>query len=210
MNQENLLWGFVCHLKKIFKYYGITDEDLVWYKENRYRQHKLFPDNITMLITMCVEEYVGSLMCNYLQDKCTVSYWENEIYLGFSPIEYTEEQVSLSTPLQTFNATTKALDDIVIKRLDSQYSKSKNKKWADNIRSARRNVKAVLKPYHYQGSEWILLSCYITYQTKGNKIRSRNNYSEECIIIYCATDYGINKRLPLDSCLKMQCVQFCI
>lgn len=198
VNQENLLWGFVCHLKKTFKYYGITDEDLDWYKENRYRQHKLYPDNITMLITICVEEYVGSLMCNYLQDECTVSYWENKIYLGFSPIEYTEEQVSLSTPLQAFNATTKALDDMVIKRLDSQYSKTKNKKWADNILSARRNVKAVLESYQYQGSEWILLSCYITHQTKGNKIRSRNNYSEECIIAYCATDYGINRRLPLD------------
>lgn len=198
VNQEDLFYGFVAHLYALFNFYGITDEDLKWFKDNSYRQHKLYPDNVTFIINVCVEEYIGSLMCNYFQSDCKVSYWDNQIYLGYSPMKFDEDQIKLCTPLNTYNEVIDKLDLLAIKRLNESYTCIKNTKWADSKCASFKSIKSILAPYSVDGVEWIMLGCYITnhnyYKGKGRK----KDYSEECIIVSCATNYSKNRTCSLD------------
>ncbi len=198
VNQEDLFYGFVAHLSELFKLYEINDEELKCYKDNSYRQHKLYPDNVTLIINICVEEYIGSLMCNYFQSDSGVSYWDNQIYLGYSPIKYEKEQIKLCSPLNTYNEIIDKLDLLVVKRLNESFTGIKNTKWADSRRASFKSIKSILKPYCVDGVEWIMLGCYITnhdyYKSRGQK----KNYSEECIIVSCATNYGKNRTRSLD------------
>lgn len=204
INQEDLFYGFVAHLYAQFSFYGITDEDLKWYKDNSYRQHKLYPDNVTLIIAVCVEEYIGSLMCNYFLSNSKVSYWDNQIYLGYSPMKYEEEQIKLCTPLNTYNEVIDKLDLLAIKRLNDSYTGMKNAKWADSKRASFRSIKSILKPYCVDGVEWIMLGCYITNHTY-YKNRGRNgNFSQETIIINCATNYNKNKKRLLDKYMTIK------
>lgn len=116
VNQKDLFFGFVAHLMHTLKLYGIDKDDIKWYKNNRYQLRKLYPDNITMLLTICVEEYVGSLMCNYFQNKCTFSYCGKKLYLGYAPIMYDETQINLCSPVYSYNETIGDLDISVIER----------------------------------------------------------------------------------------------
>ncbi len=198
INQEDLFYGFVAHLYTLFNFYGITDEDLKWFKDNSYRQHKLYPDNVTFIINVCVEEYIGSLMCNYFQSDSKVSYWDNQIYLGYSPMKFEEEQIKLCTPLNTYNEVIDKLDLIAIERLNKIYTSNKNTKWADSKRLSFKSIKSILVPYSVDGVEWVMLGCYITNHNYYNGKGRKKNYSEECIIVSCATNYSKNRTCSLD------------
>ena len=54
-------------------------------------------------------------MCNYFQSDSKVSYWDNQIYLGYSPMKFEEEQIKLCTPLNTYNEVIDKLDLIALK-----------------------------------------------------------------------------------------------
>ena len=199
VNQEGLFWGFVYHLQKTLKYYGISNEEITWYKEHSYSRFSIYPDNVSCIVSICVEEYVGSLMCNYFNDECKISYWEdNKIYLGFEPISYDEEQVALCSPLSSYNEIVRVLDNLVINRINDSYKIKRNKRWADNKSLSFKNCREILKPYKLNDQSWILLSAYISphyyYKVKNQK----RDYSEECIIVHCATNYNKNKKQPLN------------
>lgn len=202
VNQYDLFWGFVAHLKYVFDYFGVTDEELNKHKQNLYRTYNnLYSDAVDVITRIAVEEYIGSLMCNYFVDEKKISYWEDKIYLGFSPIEYSEEEINLCSPIQSFNSKIKFLDNLVIKRINKNYKKRKDSKWADSKRSALNNIKCILKPLKYENEEWVLLSCYINNHTyiNGKVIDGmKNSHSIECIIVYAATNYNLNKKLTLD------------
>lgn len=202
VNQYDLFWGFVAHLKYVFDYFGVTNEELNTRKHNSYRTYNnLYSDAVVVIIRIAVEEYIGSLMCNYFIDEKKLSYWNDKIYLGFSPIEYDEEEINLCSPIQSFNSKIKFLDNSIIKRINKNYKKIKDSKWADSKRSALNNIKCIFKPLKYENEEWVLLSCYINNHTyiKGNVIDvMQNSHSEECIIVYAATNYNLNKKLTLD------------
>ena len=110
---------------------------------NGATQREIYPDNITTILTVCVEEYIGSLMCNYFQEDFEVSYWENKIYLGYTPISYDEEQINLYSPLRSYNATVNKLDIAVISRLN-EYKRKKDARWADNRELSLYNSKKIL------------------------------------------------------------------
>lgn len=203
INQEDLFFCFVEHLNTTLQYYGIDDEDIEWYKHDRFRQHKIYPDNITMLLTICVEEYIESLMCNYFQEDCKVAYWGDKVHLGYLPISYDEDQINLCSPIQSYNATIEKLDIAVINRLnDCVYIK--DSMWADDIQLSLKNVKNILMPYRIDYSEWVLLGCYISNRTYCANFNSNRKYSEECIILHCATNYSYNKNFSLDRAMTIE------
>ena len=193
-----MFYGFVAHLNKIIQYYDINDEEIKWFKENRYKQYKIFPDNVSVLLELCAEEFIGSLMCNYFQEDCKISFWENQIFIGFSPIEYNEEQMNLCSPMPTYNETINYLDSQVIRRLDNNYKRRKDFKWADNKKLSFKNSKSILKPYFTDDSAWIMLCGYIRNRTYYSLKNDNRNYSEECIIVHCATNYKKNNHIALD------------
>lgn len=201
IDQNKLLFGFIYHLKKQFEYYGITDDDIKWYKDKFYSgRYSIYPDNVSVILSVAVEEYIGSLMCNYFNDDCAISYWQDTdmIYLGFKPIEYDEEQASLSSPLSSYNEDIHNLDSMVIERLNNSYKHKRNKKWADNKKLSLKNCRDVLKPYILNKKSWILLSAYISPHYYNDIKKKNRDYSEECLIIHCATHYNKNKNLTVD------------
>lgn len=201
LDQQKLFFGFVYHLKRQFEYYGITDEDIKWYKDKFYSgRYSIYPDNVSVILSIAVEEYIGSLMCNYFNEDCSVSYWEDTdmIYLGFKPIEFNEEQISLSSPLSSYNETIYNLDRMVIERINDSFKHKRNKKWADNKNLSLRNCKNILKPYILNNQSWILLSAYISPRYYYNTNKKNKDYSEECLIVHCATNYNKNKNLAVD------------
>lgn len=207
LNQEDLFFCFIAHLNETLQYYGINDEDIEWYRSDRFRQHKVFPDNITMILTICVEEYMGSLMCNYFQEDCRVAYWGDKIHLGFLPISYNEEQINLCSPIQSYNATIEKLDIAVINRLN-ECDYIKDAKWADDMQLSLKTATNILKPYIVDDSAWILLGCYITNRTYYANLKHNREYSEECIILHCATNYDINKKRALDRAMTIEIKEY--
>lgn len=201
-DQKKLFFGFVYHLKKQFEYYDITDEDIKWYKDKFYSgRYSIYPDNVSVILSIAVEEYIGSLMCNYFNDDCAISYWKDseKLYIGFKPIEYFEEQTSLSSPLSSYNETISNLDNMVIARINDSYKNKRNKKWADNKNLSLKNCRNVLKPYILNKQSWVLLSAYISPHYYYENVKKKNrDYSEECLIIHCATKYNKNKNLIVD------------
>ncbi len=196
--KEDLFYGFVAHIETILNEFQITNEEIELYKKNRYRQNKIGIDIISILLELSAEEYLGSLMCNYFQDDLKISYWNEQICIGFAPIEYQEEQLNLCSPLQTYNSVVDRLDQLVLNRLNEIYKKEKNSTWADNIKLSKSSVCSILKPFSVDNTEWIMLCGFIKNRTYYPQKLKQDNYSEECIIVHTATNYMKNRKLPLD------------
>ena len=118
--------------------------------------------------------------------------------LGYSPMKFEEEQIKLCTPLNTYNEVIDKLDLIAIERLNKIYTSKKNTKWADSKRLSFKSIKSILVPYSVDGVEWVMLGCYITNHNYYNGKGRKKNYSEECIIVSCATNYSKNRTCSLD------------
>ena len=207
IDKKELFWGFICHLKSTFEYYKVTDDELEEYQRGRrnYPYNNRYSNSrIHEIVEICVEEYVGSLMCNYFQNDREVVYWGNKIYLGYIPIEYSPDRdFNIHTPIRVFNENTQYLDESVIERIESLSPYERNEKWANDLSNALNNVVEIIKPYKDKdGIEWVLLSCHINNRTYSNN-KIRNNYdlpydSEDCIILSGTCQYKSKKHLILD------------
>lgn len=206
LDQQELFWGFICHLRNTFNYYKVTDDELEEYRRERrnYPYSRFRYTRINEIIEICVEEYIGSLMCNYLQNIREVAYWENKIYLGYLPIEYSPDRdFNIHSPIRVLNEDIQYLDEKVIERIKALSPNERNREWADNLTDSLNNVIKVLKPYKDKnGIEWVLLSCHINYKTYStNKIHKHYDIpfdSEDCIILNGTCHYRDKKHLVLD------------
>lgn len=126
--------------------------------------------------------YYGSLMCNYYVDRFA-TYDNYQDCIGFEvydPLEYGED-LSLETPMSTYNSYVEGLGDIILDRIILPDEKNDN--WAKNVELTRKNLMTLFEPIEANNDIWSLLAGRVSVSEEdGNETKWIDTYE-----IWCCT-----------------------
>ena len=158
LNRSISLQSFEQVMRQIFSEYQAEFNADRW----NQREEELFDSLQIKCVDIATGLYYGSLMCNYYTDNFATFNSSQEIigYEVYDPLEYEDEEESITAPIPIFNSLIEQLDDLVIAQIS--VPEEKDIHWVKNASLTRDNLLSVINTSYVLKDEWVLLAARIS------------------------------------------------
>ena len=158
LNQRISLQSLEQVMRQVFdEYQAVFDADR-WSQ----REEELFDSLQIKCVDVAIGLYYGSLMCNYYTNVFATFNSPQDIigYEVYDPLEYEDEEESITAPVPIYNSMIEQLDDLVIGQLS--IPEKKDIDWVKNLALTRENLLSIIQKTYELKDEWVLLAARIS------------------------------------------------
>lgn len=178
----NLLEGnaFLASFEKVFcdvfRLYGLPFDKDDYLKCSKREHDSLI---LKKCVSIAVDVFYGSLMCNYYSKEFGTynNYQDSLGYEVYDSLEY-GESINIKSPLSIYRPNIEKLGTLLLNKLD--LSCKKDEQWWRSLDHTKNNVRNLMLPIQFQGTEWIMIAGRISVQDDFKKHKWRETYDWFC------------------------------
>lgn len=152
---KSFLSSFGKVIKKVYTDYGLPySSDRPFDLDERSFKYSL----TRKALIISQEMYYGSLMCNYFINsfECFNGHQNIAGYNVFTPEEYDDSTIHVTSPLPTFSSNVKELENRIIARIEEPDTHDLS--WVSDMSISERNLGTLYEHIEYKGEYWVLIA----------------------------------------------------